>query len=211
MQLHAEPSTKTRCAVLVARRVARPKGRRQPALFSDDTTGLKGVANERGRSVTLLVTLALVALTSQSSANDESAQFFESQVRPLLIQNCQSCHGEKKQEAGLRLDSRDALLTGGDTGPSIVPGKPDESLLIQAVRHDGEIKMPPKKKLAESQIAALTRWVETGATWPVAPPTFSRSSKQMSMTELPDIESLIGVVAVTPPPNRCVTVHSFCR
>ena len=94
----------------------------------------------------------------------EQLRFFENHVRPVLVERCQKCHGEKKQWAGLRLDSRDALLRGGDSGASIVPGKPDDSLLIRAVRHaDDDLKMPQDGKLADHEIADLVRWVEFGA------------------------------------------------
>src|SRR5262249_4703310 len=63
----------------------------------------------------------------------ESIEFFESRVRPILVDRCFKCHGEKKQSSGLRLDSREAALKGGDTGPALVAGKPDESLIVQAV------------------------------------------------------------------------------
>jgi mono/diheme cytochrome c family protein len=107
----------------------------------------------------------------KSSAHPTSAQaaeFFESRIRPILVENCQSCHGSKKQESGLRLDSRAGLLKGADTGPVVEPGKPDESPLIEAIRHAGPVKMPPKKKLSSRAIADLTRWVEMGAPWPDA-------------------------------------------
>src|SRR6185503_8440330 len=88
-------------------------------------------------------------------------------VRPVLVENCQKCHGPAKQWNGLRLDSREALLRGGDSGPAIVPGKPDESRLIRAVRHtDDEFQMPPDSKLKDRQIADLVRWVEMGAPLP---------------------------------------------
>src|SRR5262245_17918442 len=72
----------------------------------------------------------------------EDAEFFESKVRPLLVEHCQSCHGPKRQQAGLRLDTRTDFLKGGDTGPIVKPGKPDESPLVLAVRHGGDVKMP---------------------------------------------------------------------
>ena len=95
-----------------------------------------------------------------------SADFFETTIRPLLSNSCQKCHGPQKQSSQLRLDSREAILKGGSSGPAIVPGKPDESLLVQAVAHTHEeLKMPPKGKLADPQVAALRRWVEMGAPW----------------------------------------------
>lgn len=95
------------------------------------------------------------------------AEFFENRVRPVLVEHCQKCHGEKKQKGGLRLDSRTALFAGGDQGTALVPGQPDESLLIEAVRYTDEgLQMPPTRKLADSQIADLTEWVKRGAPWP---------------------------------------------
>ena len=95
----------------------------------------------------------------------EATAFFENQVRPLLAGSCFKCHGPKKQQGGLRLDSRAALLQGGDNGPVLVPGAPEKSRLIQAVRRTGELKMPPNKQLAPAQVAALVRWVKMGAPW----------------------------------------------
>ena len=84
-------------------------------------------------------------------------------MRPLLSESCFKCHGPAKQSSGLRLDSRRAMLEGGTTGPAVVPGKPDESLLVQAVAHThDELKMPPKTKLPEHSVSALRRWVEMG-------------------------------------------------
>ncbi|HZL88406.1 MAG TPA: PSD1 and planctomycete cytochrome C domain-containing protein [Pirellulaceae bacterium] len=101
------------------------------------------------------------------AATAEQEQFFETQVRPLLAAKCLECHGDKKQESGLRLDSRATVMLGGDSGsPAVIPGKPDESLLISAVKHKGDIQMPPTGKLTDDQIAALTKWVEMGSPWP---------------------------------------------
>jgi hypothetical protein len=97
----------------------------------------------------------------------EQAQFFESKVRPVLFETCIKCHGPEKQKSGLRLDSRASALAGGEQGPAVVPGKPDDSLLVTAIRHDDDqLKMPPSKKLPGQQIADLTRWVQMGAPWP---------------------------------------------
>ena len=116
--------------------------------------------------------LLLAALgTSFTLAADDSAELFEKQIRPLLLEKCNGCHGDKKQEGGLRLTSRDTLLKGGDTGPAVIPGKPEESLLIRAVEYLGEPKMPPKQKLAGEDIARLKKWVAQGAHWPASTPT----------------------------------------
>jgi hypothetical protein len=103
---------------------------------------------------------------SLAQSNAGASAFFENQVRPLLAKSCFKCHSSTKQEAGLRLDSREALLKGGESGPAVVVGQPDKSLLLQAVRHQGDIKMPKGGKLKEDQIAVLARWVKMGAPWP---------------------------------------------
>src|SRR5207244_3572209 len=102
----------------------------------------------------------------------EEAKFFEEKVRPVLASACYSCHSAsaEKLKSGLRVDSRAALLTGGDTGAAIVPGDADASLLIQAIRHDDpDFAMPPKEKLADESIHDLERWVAMGAPWPATP------------------------------------------
>jgi len=76
---------------------------------------------------------------------DEKSDFFEAKIRPVLVEKCIGCHGPSKQVSGLRLDSRKAMLVGGDSGPALVPGNLAESLLYQAAAHVGEAsKMPPK-------------------------------------------------------------------
>ena len=109
--------------------------------------------------------LALVLLACAGSASRASDDF-EKHVRPLLVEKCQSCHGAEKAKGGLRLDSRAALLKGGDSGPAAVPGKPAESLLVRAIGYTGELKMPPKGKLSDKEIALLSRWIEDGVAWP---------------------------------------------
>ena len=84
---------------------------------------------------------------------------FESRIRPLLVRNCYACHTSSRL-GGLQLDSREHLLKGGNSGPGIVPGKPEESLLIQAVRRTHEhLKMPPQAALKPEEVAALESWV----------------------------------------------------
>src|SRR3954468_23215875 len=89
----------------------------------------------------------------------DQIEFFEKQVRPVLADQCYKCHGPDKQKGGLRMDSRDALLKGGEDGPVVVPGKPDESAFIKSINHIGDSKMPEKAdKLPDAQIAALSEW-----------------------------------------------------
>jgi cytochrome c553 len=110
--------------------------------------------------------LGFLVLTAPRAHGDETATFFEKSVRPLLAANCFDCHGPKKQKGGLRLDSRAAILAGGDSGPALVLGKPDESLLLRAVRYHDSPRMPPKHKLNDHEIDALAAWVKLGAPWP---------------------------------------------
>ena len=107
---------------------------------------------------------------ADSKAADPAAvEFFEKKVRPVLAEHCFKCHSTtaKKKRGGLMLDSRSAVLKGGDTGPAIQPGNPEKSLLIKAIRYgDPDLRMPPKSRLAAAEIAALTTWVKMGAPWP---------------------------------------------
>jgi Protein of unknown function (DUF1553)/Protein of unknown function (DUF1549)/Planctomycete cytochrome C len=98
-----------------------------------------------------------------------AVDFFEARVRPILVGQCVKCHGPKKQSSGLRLDSREAVLKGGDSGPAITPSDVDRSLLIQAVAHTHpELKMPPSGKLPDPDVATLRQWVSLGAPWSVS-------------------------------------------
>ncbi len=123
----------------------------------------------------LLISL-LGTVTDRLSAAGPDNDHFEKKIRPLLLARCVGCHGPEKSKGGLRLDAA-GLARGGETGPVLVPGKPEESLLIQAVRQTGPLKMPPKDHLTESEIADLATWVKAGGVWPktvgdpvVAPP-----------------------------------------
>src|SRR5262249_51089281 len=95
-----------------------------------------------------------------------AAEFFEKEVRPLLVEKCLKCHDDQKAKSGLRLTSRPNLLKGGENGPALVPGKPDDSLIVKAIRQTDELKMPPKEKLKDEQIAKLVQWIKNGAVWP---------------------------------------------
>jgi hypothetical protein len=111
-----------------------------------------------------LAAVVLLLAPLAGRASDEA--FFENQVRPILSKSCQHCHGAKKQNGSLRLDSRAAALRGGERGPALVPGAPARSLLIQVVRHRGDLHMPPRQKLSERQIKILEQWIQEGAYWP---------------------------------------------
>jgi len=131
-------------------------------------------------------------------------EFFEKNVRPILAEHCFKCHGPKKQEGGLRLDSKRALLTGGETEPAIVPGKPERSLLIDAINYGDTYQMPPRSKLPKKAIDDLTRWVKIGAPWPAevtkheaADETFELAKRRadhwawqpLSASQLPDVKT----------------------
>lgn len=106
----------------------------------------------------------LCAIASVTSLGAEDVTFFETKVRPLLVRSCLECHGEKQQKGGLRLDSKSGWQEGGDSGTALVPGKPEESLLIKAVSYlDVDLQMPPKKQLAPDEVAVLKEWVKRGA------------------------------------------------
>ncbi len=108
----------------------------------------------------------LLAFTTPLCAQPELEEAFERQVRPVLITHCLECHGPNKQESELRLDTREAILNGGASGAAIIVGKPQESLLIQAVERHGDLKMPPQSPLSPVEIDALRDWVRNGAVWP---------------------------------------------
>jgi hypothetical protein len=111
--------------------------------------------------------LALSSACAELPAEDD-LRFFRDKIEPVLKTNCYECHSGQAKEikGGLRLDSRSAVILGGDSGPAIVPGKPDDSLLIQAIRHDG-LEMPPEKpQLSAAVIADFVKWVERGAVDP---------------------------------------------
>ena len=118
-------------------------------------------------AVTLISILVGVICSSHGShAADIDAEFFERRIRPLLIDKCVGCHGSEEQSGGLRLDSADALARGGDNGPVLVAGNLQASKLIRAVRRDGDLVMPPEQPLSEPEVAAIERWVRSGARWP---------------------------------------------
>jgi cytochrome c553 len=118
------------------------------------TAGLAGLASVR------------VYLKPAPQVTPEQAAFFESKVRPVLAANCFVCHGEKEQRGRIRLDTRANMVAALKGGPVVMPGSPETSRLIQAVRQTGAVKMPPNGKLRDTDIAALAEWVKMGAPWP---------------------------------------------
>ncbi len=110
--------------------------------------------------------LTVLAATMLSCTADERGDLFERMVRPILVEQCSTCHGDKKQSGELRVDSLKALLQGGDSGPAIVPGKSRQSLLMKAVGRSEDLAMPPDKPLTRQQVDALRQWIDGGAVWP---------------------------------------------
>ncbi len=120
-------------------------------------------------AIAIAITLAFSSagpIAPSLVAGDDGPHLYRERIAPVLKAQCYTCHSaaSKKLGAGLRLDSREAMLEGGDSGPAVVPGKPDESLILQAIRHQDGLAMPPKKpKLSEPTIAEFTRWIQAGA------------------------------------------------
>ncbi|HEY4988291.1 MAG TPA: DUF1549 domain-containing protein, partial [Opitutaceae bacterium] len=113
----------------------------------------------------LPLTAAVVAASPPLSAED--LQFFEARIRPVLVDRCYTCHSREadKIKGGLMLDTREGMLHGGDTGPAVEPGKPEDSLIVDAISYkDSDLQMPPKgEKLSDQQISDITEWIRRGA------------------------------------------------
>ena len=149
------------------------------------------------RSLVLQAATAL-ALLAQSATGSLDADFFETKIRPLFAQNCYACHTETRM-GGLQLDSREHFLKGGKSGPIAVPGNPDASLLVRALRYDANPKMPPTGKLAAGQIAAVEAWVKGGAVWPEDGKTALKSPPYKITAEQRAFWSFEQVKPVPPP------------
>jgi hypothetical protein len=118
----------------------------------------------------LLLAAALAALAADPGPATE--EFFETRIRPVLLESCFACHGGKETEQGLRVDSREALLKGGKSGPAMAAGEADKSLLMQAIRRTHEaVPMPPDKPLPASVVKDFAAWITAGAPWPKFDPT----------------------------------------
>ena len=117
-------------------------------------------------AVVILGLATSVHAQAPKSPTPEGIEFFEKKIRPVLVDNCYSCHSTeaKKTRGGLRLDTREATLKGGDTGPALVAGNPKNSLVVKALGYgDPDLKMPPKGKLPAETIADFTKWIAMGA------------------------------------------------
>src|SRR5262245_47089817 len=117
----------------------------------------------------LLSSLAVVFSGIATAQNAASPEYFESKIRPIFVGNCSGCHTSSAL-GDLRVDSREALVKGGSRGPAIVPGEPEKSLLITAVKQtDPDLKMPQGGRLKPDDVALLETWIKAGAVWPAAP------------------------------------------
>jgi cytochrome c553 len=148
----------------------------------------------------------LIFISGSSPAFSQSSDdHFEKKVRPVILAKCVSCHGPEKNKGGLRLDAA-GIAKGGESGRVLVPGKPDESLLIQAIRQTGDLKMPPNGKLKDQEIADLAAWVKAGAVWPnapsIAPLTVLDPSRVSFTSEQKAFWAFQPVKPATPPPVR---------
>ncbi|MDR3638345.1 MAG: PSD1 and planctomycete cytochrome C domain-containing protein [Isosphaeraceae bacterium] len=123
-----------------------------------------------GAAFAVVASLAIASAAPAATPDPAGVEFFEKKVRPLLVEQCYSCHSAqaKRLRANLYLDSEQGWLKGGDLGPAVTPGDPKASLLITAIRHEDDLKMPPKGKLSDDQVAVLTRWIAMGAPAPLA-------------------------------------------
>jgi hypothetical protein len=98
-------------------------------------------------------------------ARDRPERFFDARVAPILMKRCLGCHNEDLKNGGVSFLDRESLLQGGQRGAAIVPGEPARSVLVAALRHEGELQMPPGPKLPAKEIHVLTEWIRNGAVW----------------------------------------------
>jgi hypothetical protein len=109
--------------------------------------------------------LAVAALSLPAQLPDRDQRFFDTRVAPILAKRCLGCHNHQLNNGGISFLDRDTLLKDGGRGPAIVPGRPEESVLVRVLRHDGEVQMPPGRKLPPGEIRVLTDWIRRGAVW----------------------------------------------
>jgi len=128
----------------------------------------------RFRLAPLVLVTAFVSLLSSPSWGQQPSLPERTEVQQVLKTNCLPCHSDTTRSSGLALTSRDAMLTGGNRGPAIKPGSPDDSLLVRAIEQSGQLKMPPGRTLQPNEVAGIRRWIELGAVWPKDDATTSR-------------------------------------
>jgi len=148
-------------------------------------------------AVVLLGTATEAQQQAAPPLSAEQVEFFEKKIRPIFVERCYKCHSAaaEKVKGGLLLDTRDGLLKGGDSGPAIVPGDPDKSILIKAIRQTDELRMPVKEKLPEEQIADFIAWVKMGA----PDPRLQKSVPVSSGRSVPSLSEARKFWAFQPP------------
>ncbi len=113
----------------------------------------------------LFFVFAITGPTFPADRPDRDQRFFDTRVAPILTRRCLGCHNQQLNNGNISFQDRDSLLKGGRRGPAIVPGKPEKSVLVDSLRHDGELQMPPGPKLPRKEILILTDWIRRGAVW----------------------------------------------
>ena len=149
-------------------------------------------------AVFISVQLAAFAADPPAKPSAERVEFFETHVRPLLVEQCVGCHGPNKQRAGLRLDTADGLKKGADDGPVVVPSDPEKSSLIKAVRRKGDYPMPPEKPMTAEQVAILEAWVKGGAVFPASAPAAPVTDWKKHWAFQPPVEPKLPGGSATP-------------
>ena len=157
------------------------------------------------RSLPLCVLAGLAGLRAEAAESSrEHLEFFEKRIRPVLAERCYECHSAtaKKSKGGLTLDTRDGVLKGGEAGPVLVPGDPEKSRLIEAVRyHNRDLQMPPKSRLPAEQVRDLEQWVKLGAPDPrVEPVAQSTAKRGLSVQEGRQFWAFQPLLNQAPPP-----------
>jgi len=109
--------------------------------------------------------LAIAAPAFPAHSLKREQRFFDTRVAPILTKRCLGCHNRQLNNGNIEFQDRNSLTKGGRRGPAIVPGKPEQSVLVDALQHDGELQMPPGPKLPKGEIKILTDWIRRGAVW----------------------------------------------
>jgi soluble lytic murein transglycosylase len=158
----------------------------------------------------IVFTLLSIPGLAQVPASSEGADFFENKVRPVLADNCYDCH-TAAESGGLRVDSRANLLKGGKSGPAVMPGDPDKSLLIQAVKQTGDLKMPKGGKLKPQEVQALVDWVKMGAPWPETSAAPAPAVKSKNYTISPEQRAFWSFQPLKDPAPPAVKEKSWAK
>jgi hypothetical protein len=165
------------------------------------------------RTARVLLLFAALAPPAVRADDPAGLEFFEKKVRPVLVRNCYECHSTAsvKLKGGLLLDSREAIRRGGESGPAVVPGNVEDSLLIAAVRHES-LEMPPAGKLSDETIADLVAWIDMGAPDPRdAPPAAAEVAQQVWEVQLAQRRTWWAYQPLTDPPVPQVHDVTWCQ